>query len=404
MVCLTTLPVEILAEIFTQDSLTAADITRIKRVCKFFSALARIPLSSYTFKVDAYTHPTWKFVRYLLKNPKDGEQIRKIRVEYYRRECYQGPEEWTTWWEWTPEEIGKIKEIQKRWDLSKYLVGTIIGGMNSEALLELVLCFTPNLESLDMGHVDPCVVYGLDDTKAFDKLPDHIIEFFRNGVRAEREGHEDSKELEKLTWKSIPGDIRTGSELEPSTYLWSHTLFRDDSKDKFEQLFANLRYFSHGFWEDHPPGMPINTLISIFFLPNIHTIQLSRCTVRDYVEDEIMEVRPHRVFEGFKSKVKRLKFRDSAIDRKGYIAIAKLTGMLEYLYVDHLRAGQYEIDPPGKSQLRRIFMKYNSDTLTKERCQVAPYDPDSDESGEEDSSEEDYNHDSDEEDSNDDSD
>ncbi|KAK6331307.1 hypothetical protein TWF730_004392 [Orbilia blumenaviensis] len=150
----TALPPELLLQIFGE--LDIADIYNLKRSCKRFNDISQHSRHSCVFKIDAPGHPTWKLIRYLLRNPDVGKQVVDIRVEWHRRGSTEndhiGREQWT----WTKREMEAIELIIRGTDpsITLRLETAIFGGINSEALFPLLLIFTPSLESLDLGVVN----------------------------------------------------------------------------------------------------------------------------------------------------------------------------------------------------------------------------------------------------------
>ncbi|KAK6515956.1 hypothetical protein TWF281_004547 [Arthrobotrys megalospora] len=156
MTQITTFPYETLLQIFGEIDI--ADIYNLKRTCRRFNAISEHSSHVCVFKVDAPGHPTWKLLKYLLRNQDIGKQIIEIRVEWHRRiagenanDCI-GTEQWT----WTDREIKAISHIGRggKIFLTDYCEAAILGGINSEALLPLLLVLTPRLESLDLGVVN----------------------------------------------------------------------------------------------------------------------------------------------------------------------------------------------------------------------------------------------------------
>ncbi|KAF3926559.1 hypothetical protein AA313_de0202694 [Arthrobotrys entomopaga] len=139
------LPNEILLQIFESRVLTNADIAHYQRVCRRFHSIAESSLRrNYTFKVDYKTHPTWRLIRSLLVNPEIGTKFTSINMTWHRRHVNQ-PETWTKQWKWTAEERKQNLKLGEKYHLKLETVIVIVGGINSEALLPLLLAFTTNL-------------------------------------------------------------------------------------------------------------------------------------------------------------------------------------------------------------------------------------------------------------------
>ncbi|EGX54132.1 hypothetical protein AOL_s00004g165 [Orbilia oligospora ATCC 24927] len=156
------LPNEILAKIFGDNDLSDVDISRSIQVCKLFKEnIQKFVGQKLTFAVDDISHSGWRFARCLLRNPEIGEHFANMTVEWHRRNWSDwkiDKEHWTKDWAWTGLEREKISALCKKWDINEKTKSIILGGKNSEALLPLLLCLTPNLKSLDLGEVDLSLV------------------------------------------------------------------------------------------------------------------------------------------------------------------------------------------------------------------------------------------------------
>ncbi|KAF3172711.1 hypothetical protein TWF225_010000 [Orbilia oligospora] len=148
------LPNEILSNIFKDRCLSNADLTRLQLTCGLFRDNIQQQTSRrYTFRVDAQGHPTWRLIRSLLKNPKLGERFGEITVRWERRDA-SNKETWTEKWSWEKDEFEKIDDLCEKWCIDDHTQRSIGGGMNSEALLPLLLVYTTNLKTLDLGTID----------------------------------------------------------------------------------------------------------------------------------------------------------------------------------------------------------------------------------------------------------
>ncbi|KAK6523738.1 hypothetical protein TWF281_001710 [Arthrobotrys megalospora] len=160
-------PNEILAKILGDECLSNGDLASAEGTCQLFRANIQEYLTCrrYTFRVDATNHPTWKLIRHLLKNPKLAERFTHIIVEWERRIATDSST-WTSDWEWSSKERTRIEKLCQTWDIQGKTKSNILKGKNSEALLPLLLCFTPNLKSLDLGNVDHRIVdYSHDNSE-----------------------------------------------------------------------------------------------------------------------------------------------------------------------------------------------------------------------------------------------
>ncbi|KAF3921999.1 hypothetical protein ABW20_dc0105145 [Dactylellina cionopaga] len=188
MAILDSLPVEIFREILLDECLRVADRVAIKRVCKYFYDVVErfcpvISEGSYVLHVDDNEHRTWKFARSLLVDPDIGKQFADISVEWHRRALNDAPEKWTKLWEWTKEEKAQIRKITKEMKFTFDTTKTILDGVNSEALLPLIFCFTPNLKALNLGDIDPSLFYSTDVDLGRNWGVEEVVERF-DGLRS----------------------------------------------------------------------------------------------------------------------------------------------------------------------------------------------------------------------------
>ncbi|KAK6523482.1 hypothetical protein TWF281_001463 [Arthrobotrys megalospora] len=144
------LPSEILIQILGDDGLSNADAARLRRVCRLFNDHAFY--RKIVFNVDAVSHSPWKFARQMLFY--DAELCKKC-FSFVVRWDWNIVRRWTPVesWEWTEVEKTRIVGICEQWVFGEEsgVRGNILKGRNSEALLPLLLCYTPNLRSLNLG-------------------------------------------------------------------------------------------------------------------------------------------------------------------------------------------------------------------------------------------------------------
>ncbi|KAF3930266.1 hypothetical protein ABW20_dc0107023 [Dactylellina cionopaga] len=382
MATITTFPTEILLEIFSYIPLYS-DLALVKQTCKLFNAIVQSIPIHYKYYVDHPDQSAYKLIRALLSNPSIGERLVEIEMEWCRRsgKDLKDPERrrwWTPRWEWTPEEIEKIEGVSAKWKLTARTIKAIVAGANSEALLPLLLCFTVNLNSLDMGDFNPWVVshVSVGDMEA-------VFEVFGKFTRIDGDEDYDDEtifdncvdELEK----NIQNDEHWPDLIPTPAYTgWFHENLNGPS-DWLPGL-ASLRHFVHG-WErvcyvQYLYGMNAQYLWPIFFLPRIESIVLEDCTtVTDCgCNEPIEDLRGG--YEGLKSTVKRLELHFSIFNTYEYIAIAQITGSLEYLF---LLGGDDKGQEVDWNLVTRTFWENNKDTLTKEETDVDMYDPNEDE-------------------------
>ncbi|KAK6531152.1 hypothetical protein TWF281_007977 [Arthrobotrys megalospora] len=148
-------PTEILAEILTNETLTPADLGRCEQVCKLFCDIVqRYTRRNYTLRIGHSSQQSWRLVRCLLLNPKIGERFRSITVAWGRPQyvqTYSGTK--LLQWSWTSEEKDKISAFAGGVLRVQGLRG-VYWGVDCGSLIPLLLCFMPNLESIDLGYPD----------------------------------------------------------------------------------------------------------------------------------------------------------------------------------------------------------------------------------------------------------
>ncbi|KAF3111572.1 hypothetical protein TWF103_003516 [Orbilia oligospora] len=360
MTTITVLPTEVLLEVF--GLLDIEPLTNAKRVCKQFRAVIRmIPLRSYTLRIDEPNHSMWKFTRFLLSDPKAGSQITDLTVEWCRREPAD-PDTWTDKWEWTEEDLGMMKGLEET-VIDKYLTPktyvAIKGGVNSEALLPLILCFTENLESLDLGDV----VTELFNCEGY---PDHCLrKIFKSSSggggsdeEIKEKGEEGGKEEGKEE-KEQDGDNEEEEDDEfeeedgiPTIILphipyeqfrtWFH--LNTGYPGKYLPGLSKLKKFNHQlndsvFISEYKWGWRADYFLPILFIPGIEEIAIGGCatdkrgggyaleTIMGWYEEQFKDVPP--------STVKKLVIRDARMYEQDYELIADYTCCLEELHISY---------------------------------------------------------------------
>ncbi|EPS38151.1 hypothetical protein H072_8157 [Dactylellina haptotyla CBS 200.50] len=377
------LPSEILIEIITSDCLSDTDIVRLERVCTLFRDIIHDQIYNsarrkYTFRVDALSHPTWRLARYLLKKPQLGEQFGEITLQWERRVAAD-ESTWTTDWEWTDEEVPSINDICAKWDINEETRVNVLKGKNSEALLPFLLCFTPNLKSLDLGAPDSSIV-------------DHKSDDFEPALCAISATEKEKAELERgneffLSRRNAERYLKIVMQYESN----DHTLFFFDNVKyrMIEQLepetivgprdvlpgIANLEHFSIGNLEQQAYRFRADDLYAVFCFPKIHTIRvfngvenISRYHLGSWFEP------PHNG----PSTVKRLTL-ISTVDCSPYAReprqpynlspeymenIANVTGNLEYLYIKSKRSNAYDDWLSPDEETGKLFMQINKNLDT----------------------------------------
>ncbi|KAF3922294.1 hypothetical protein ABW20_dc0107446 [Dactylellina cionopaga] len=418
MDALATLPTEILINIFSQKALRT-DQDRIKRVCRRFYDVSRIlnlPLH-YNFRVDAFTHPTWKLIRFLLSKPEAGEKFGSIRVQWQRRNVrmdslglwgwkldeidrmkkmtefwrqrsktaaaiFARYRVWTRRWEWTPDEVDAIKRVAKTWKLSAGNVTAIFAGINSEALIPLLLCFTPNLESLDMGKVDCRLIRNVQDLVKKAGTYDALPEFFQHlGEYSPLSSKKGYGHLD--LWQAVRDDMNTHQPKSRPTWFHQNLV---ESRRLLPGL-VNLRHFGQSSytnlvldedyvhynddcdwdWEDgqlggRDSGIGGHDVFPIFFLPQIETIGIKGCVTGEGTYHEPINSLSAK-YKDSKSTVKDLMLVHNLFYKSDYITIAKATGMLEYLYIDETTKKLHDYNSDRHKKIQEVFRNQNKNTL-----------------------------------------
>ncbi|EGX52883.1 hypothetical protein AOL_s00007g219 [Orbilia oligospora ATCC 24927] len=363
MATITALPTEVLLEVF--ELLDIESLTNAKTVCKQFRAVIRmIPLRSYTLRIDEPKHSMWKFTRFLLSDPKAGSQITDLTVEWCRREP-DDPDTWTDKWEWTEKDLGIMKGLEET-VIDKYLTPetyvAIKGGVNSEALLPLILCFTENLGSLDLGDV----VTELFNCEGYPE--DCLRKIFKSrsggggsdeggkkkGEEEEEEGKEEGKEEKEQDGDNEEED---GDEFGqgggvPTIILphipseqfrtWFH--LNTGYPGNYLPGLSRLKKFNHQLNGDalvaeYKWGWRADYFLPILFIPGIEEITIGGCATDEEVDGYTLKTIMGWYEEQFKgvppSTVRKLVIRDARMYEKDYELIADYTCCLEKLHISY---------------------------------------------------------------------
>ncbi|KAF3920944.1 hypothetical protein ABW20_dc0104735 [Dactylellina cionopaga] len=380
MPTLGSLPTEILLKIFS--SCLNQDLAKISQVCKFFNYVAQQCIGrTYIFKVDAKTCATWRLVRCLLINAKIGEYFIKVCLEWNRRIIDEG---WTKRWEWEQDEIERIKEIGETWSLNPEMISVIIKGANSEALLPFLLCFTPNLQSLDMGNADARLIsYDEEDYRRGDFLEE---------IDALLPENERGRYNEPESPRSFFSGTEDAANYPDNEYWFDgtdsmHKYFdyvRDhyNLKETFDDLEGvHLPDYRHRLWfyenllsKEWLPGLAklnnftlhfkkgeftFEDLISVFFLPRIKTVRVkSSVKINSSITPKLKD------YEDLKSGVERLQISNIQLMIDDYAAMAEFTGKLKkFILVDSRRhIGGIK----SKKTIGEAFLSCNPHSLRKQ--------------------------------------
>ncbi|KAF3143720.1 hypothetical protein TWF703_010126 [Orbilia oligospora] len=358
------LPNEILFQILGDECLSNGDLGRAECTCRLFQANIQeyiAPRRRYTFWVDAVDQPAWRLVRHLLANPKLGEQFVEINVKWKRR-IAGDKETWTKDWKWKRKEVSRIRKLTTRWKMNTRTAYNILRGKNSEALLPLLLCFTPNLKSLDLGNINR-----------------DIMDFGR------------SEHVQALEALGVDINYEIGSA--PGIYSSESQMFMPDNHQLF--FFDNLEYQNEGGFNEGPrklpPGLsnlehfslgawgkdekPFNAqdLFPAFCFPKIKSIHASGLIDNSNDMYSIARYTPN---SRKISPVKHLTLefygreRSTSIRLDSIKRIARITRNLETLIIRNKSSRIYDSTKKRDEKLARRFLKYSKDTLDPTRLRI----------------------------------
>lgn len=222
-------------------------------------------------------------------------------------------------------------------------------GKNSEALLPLLLYFTPNLKSLDLGSIDGSIidVGGADFIQCLGCLG--------------------------LSWDQNPGDEYDGKR---QRYEARRTLFFLENLYSikrpglvknplgFPPGLKNLKEFSMSCKDAFSRHLRETTLLPVLVFPCIERIQAFRNTSSTYREGYISN---YDVGAEQPSTVKYLKLDTSGTGSlsKDYLSsIAKLTGNLSGVKIQRKHKFEKYMDTMEEDEeIARIFLECNNTTL-----------------------------------------
>ncbi|KAF3921898.1 hypothetical protein ABW20_dc0100726 [Dactylellina cionopaga] len=165
---ITSCPPEILVQIF--NNLSNKELAKLQLVCKEF--YSTVPLCTATFVFALGNDAPWKLIRTLLTRPEMGKVFTKVVLDW--------TEERKGLWKWEEEEeVAKLEEAIEKFDLCCEITSAILGGLNAEALLPLLLCFTTRLGALDLGVPEP---HSLDMEFKEDIYNEDLESMFENYI------------------------------------------------------------------------------------------------------------------------------------------------------------------------------------------------------------------------------
>ncbi|KAK6534992.1 hypothetical protein TWF281_006291 [Arthrobotrys megalospora] len=363
MASIASLPTELLTQILNDEVLTSADLACCAQTCSWlrdfiYSEQCNV---EYTFQVDHISQSPWKLIRCLLINPKVGERFRKILITWHRRRI-QRSKTWTLRWYWTYDELIDIYDTCEKWGLTASIYPVIRDGLNSEALLPLLLCYTTKLESLDLGDVSPDMTAdGCHRAHGIKKMYNHCV------------GFED--EWDPKHWCEIGGAVcHYRGHLEKPNTPWIYSTFNPDS---WLPGLSNIKEFSPANsmiteWQ-LPNTWPVENLSRIILLPRLETLRLYGA-LGERVPDPPFGKSNHN------SPIKRLELIDCRFKEESYKAVAAFTGSLESFkcVLTNQNSGWNRIyarndatnEAGAEERIAHIFLQSNMKTLTRHRISV----------------------------------
>ncbi|EPS40661.1 hypothetical protein H072_5438 [Dactylellina haptotyla CBS 200.50] len=351
-------------------------------------------MRSYTFKVDASDHQEWKNVQYLLTNREAAEDITEIKVQWDRRDV-NDESTWTKKWEWTPEERDMLLDLNSsiKPGVTQETIEAILGSVNSEALLPFLLCFTSNLQKLDMGEVLlPLVLpYENDDSLSSSRS---CVKVLHNilGEEAEKEEletledvknafGEDGEDLEDVITQIRRSNLLQGHYPEREFLgLWFYQNLEESGPDKILPGLRSLKHFVHGYDKrgNYPSqeydGWLVFHLPHILFLPQIESIIVDSCiggmapwwdlSYEGPKMDEILEK-----YKDMKSTAKHLEFSNALVGRGDLVKIAERTNALEKLIIQGQEEHSFLAPEHGK-MIVTVLLENNKATLTAKNIDI----------------------------------
>ncbi|KAK6352573.1 hypothetical protein TWF730_009397 [Orbilia blumenaviensis] len=389
------LPTELLLQIFKCKELSPVDLVRCGRTCRRYHDITNSSefKIDYTFQVDHISHSGWRLIRCLLLNPALGERFQSLQIAWHRRRR-RDKTTWTTKWNWTEEELAHISAVLNKWgiDDSGTLYRAIEIGLNSEALIPLLLCFTTTLESLDIGEVAHDMIsdeYGhtiLDAAQIFSHCMGLSSGSPQPGAR-DSKGERISRTSRRRpldpsgTYKvdlsewyhSGAGHYNPGGRLvEPLRHIpWIYNAFNPKA---WPPGLVSLKEFSHGSSNSaalryRPRSLntwPNRNLSTVLQLPNLETLKLSHINALMGTPIHTQIKPPH--------KLKHLEIFHYRFYRTDFEKVAILTGgSLESVkcVLSEENFTPWDMSPEDKIRIITDFFHDNSkETLKKENISV----------------------------------
>ncbi|KAK6536569.1 hypothetical protein TWF281_000795 [Arthrobotrys megalospora] len=236
-------------------------------------------------------------------------------------------------------------------------------GLNSEALIPVLLLHTPNLQSFDMGDARLDIMGSYVSCGEAERIydyctvdnPEHRL---RRGTRA--------PEYPGFWQFSLPQENYTKNYY---SFLYLH--MRLDSG--WLPGLSNITHFSHGCYRagGYFDRWPASHLFLMMLLPRLQTAQFYGATVIPADSNAPLKLTMDRKFSGEKSTIKHLELLNCRFRRADYEAIAQMTGSLESFrcILEHEEVPwddfAYETD------VHDVFRLHNRNTLKEEHTSVS---------------------------------
>ncbi|KAF3151618.1 hypothetical protein TWF569_003748 [Orbilia oligospora] len=364
---------ELLLQIF--ESLPYSDAAVCALVCKrLHNIFSRTQIEDYTVKVDHPSHRAWKLVRCLLINPKLGERFKKLSFTYHPRRCSYR-QTWTLQWYWTTEEDAKIEQLCQNWDISA-AYKWIRDGIYGNSIFPLLLCYTTNLKSLDLGYgvdgfVWPNPFHSLHTSDMIIRVWDGCCgRDFLSTFKSQRE-----EDYFDIYYKE---DLEGGYD-----DYWKPCLTFSATMDQCISRLSNLREFT--FWglelgdvcENCPEREMIEFLLKVLLIPRLEVARVGRrwCFDKWGVKAAMSTIgnsgpgksRPTKMVPADgRSGIKHLELRYEQLEKGGLEMFAKFTRKLESL---ELVLGHYATIEEGEI-VASFFLENNKETLTRSQVVI----------------------------------
>ncbi|KAK6500362.1 hypothetical protein TWF481_010705 [Arthrobotrys musiformis] len=377
MASLASLPTELLIQIFEEECLDSLDLIRWSVTCaKLQSLISSYFKINYDFQVDHPSQSSWRLIRCLLLNSRIAERFQRISLTWHRRSQFY-EDTWTKKWDWTQDELTKIHDMCEKFGITDSVYPVIEKGLDSESLLVLLLCFTPNLEALDLGDVLPGVIpcyreTGLEPTKLYEIYNACMGTNYEWDPENPSETEERGEYIMGTDWH-----ITQMSEMDtwhsgksPQHLLWVYTAF---DLNPLPPGLLNIKEFSHGT-HDETTGRkditwPYSNVIKILLLPRLEYLKLEAVTSWGKIRGYPLDGAP-------KWSLKRLELSNCEMQYRDYSMIAEVTsGSLESfkcaLSIRQIEDYYFEDQRPTKvialkmeKWVRELFLEKNAGTLS----------------------------------------